>query len=144
MPVRTWVAVWTPNSGPRPDADSSGPHPHEPLDDWLRRELLAAYEPYGYTTRWPAIAIESVMQRLQAARHADGPPLTANVLWIREVTAFTLPGRYVYTSRRLLERCATESTERAPPYTALRNCHRRTLGIPTAVAHTFMRAVHTS
>jgi predicted Zn-dependent protease len=81
--------------------------PHEALDEWLRRELLAAFPPDGDTTRWPAIEVSRVMARLQSARR-NGPELVADILWISDVTAFTLPGRYIYISRRLLERCPSD------------------------------------
>jgi predicted Zn-dependent protease len=47
------------------------------------------------------------MARLESATKG-GSQLTADVLWVREIIAFTLPGRYVYISRRLLERCASD------------------------------------
>jgi predicted Zn-dependent protease len=93
--------------GTGPDTGPTQQHPHEPLDEWLRRELLSEYPAEGDTTRWPAAEVARVMARLESTRR-DGPQLTANVLWIREITAFTLPGRYVYISRRLLERCASD------------------------------------
>jgi predicted Zn-dependent protease len=47
------------------------------------------------------------MARLESATKG-GSQRTADVLWVREIIAFTLPGRYVYVSRRLLERCASD------------------------------------
>jgi hypothetical protein len=74
-----------------------------PFDEWLRAKLLDAY---GYEREnWALDRVRRVMERLARVRAAR-PPLTAEILWIREVTAFTAPGRYVYLSRRLLERCA--------------------------------------
>jgi hypothetical protein len=83
------------------------PRPHEPLDEWLRRELQAEYGPEGDVGRWPGTEVARVMGRLESVR-TSGPPLTADILWVREIIAFTLPGRFVYISRRLLERCASE------------------------------------
>jgi hypothetical protein len=80
---------------------------HEPLDVWLRRELQAEYGPEGDVGAWPGAEVTRVMARLESVR-TSGPPLTADILWVREVIAFTLPGRFVYISRRLLERCASD------------------------------------
>jgi predicted Zn-dependent protease len=93
-----------------PSGDAStGEQADEPIDAWIRRRLVAEYGPDGDTTIWPAADVSRVMATLQGARPAGAPPLEADVLWIPETTAFTLPGRYVYIARRLLERCASEA-----------------------------------
>jgi predicted Zn-dependent protease len=91
------------------DANGSDQRPDEPIDEWMRRRLLAEYGPDGDTTIWPAGDVARVMATLQAARPPGASPLLADVLWIPETTAFTLPGRYVYIARRLLERCASDA-----------------------------------
>lgn len=48
--------------------------------------------------------VRRVEERLQAGRPA-GRRLTVEVPWLQTVTAFTAPGRYVYISRGLFERC---------------------------------------
>jgi hypothetical protein len=56
---------------------------------------------------WALERIRRVEDRLQ-----DGLPsskrLTIEIPWLDVVTAFTLPGRYIYISRRLFERCADD------------------------------------
>jgi predicted Zn-dependent protease len=90
-----------------PDSGDGPPQPNQPLDEWLRRELQAEYGPEGDVGAWPGAEVARVMARLESVR-TSGPPLTADILWVREITAFTLPGRFVYISRRLLERCASD------------------------------------
>ena len=72
---------------------------------WLHRELTSAYA--VETEAWATERVSRVMARLNAAR-PHRAPLEAEILWIPECTAFTAPGRYVYISRRLLERCPSD------------------------------------
>jgi predicted Zn-dependent protease len=81
---------------------------HEPLDEWLRRDLIEEFGPEKEPVPWAADKVSRIMKRLSAVRTAGSPRLEAEILWVREVTAFTLPGHYVYISRRLLERCASD------------------------------------
>lgn len=74
-----------------------------PDDDygWIHDRLMAAFgaEREGW-------ALEQV-RRIDARLQADVPPaerLESVVLWIPEASAFTMPGRRVYISRRLMER----------------------------------------
>jgi Zn-dependent protease with chaperone function len=53
-------------------------------------------------------AVDRAMVALNAAR-APLPPMIAEVLWMQEPTAFTLFGRYIYISRRLIERCRSDA-----------------------------------
>jgi predicted Zn-dependent protease len=80
----------------------------EPLDEWLRRDLIQEFGPEKEPVPWAADKVSRIMKRLSAVRTAGSPRLEAEILWVREVTAFTLPGHFVYISRRLLERCASD------------------------------------
>lgn len=60
-------------------------------------------------TGWAPERVERVAARLQADRPEDAR-LVPIVLWIRIFTAFTVPGRYIYVARRLLERCADDES----------------------------------
>jgi Zn-dependent protease with chaperone function len=71
----------------------------------LHAELLEEFA--TETEAWVGERLERVMARLNAVR-TDGVPLTAHCLSIRECTAFTTPGPYVYISRRLLERLPSD------------------------------------
>ena len=64
-------------------------------DDWLRREVEREFvvERDG----WAAERVARVTQRL-------GCELETFIVWLADHTAFTLPGRTIYFSRRLLER----------------------------------------
>lgn len=48
------------------------------------------------------------MAELNAAR-APLPPMIGEVLWMSAPIAFTLPGPYVYLSRRFVERCVSDA-----------------------------------
>ena len=48
------------------------------------------------------------MAALNAAR-APSAPMTGEVLWASAPTAFTLPGPYVYITRRFIERCTSDA-----------------------------------
>jgi len=51
--------------------------------------------------------VRSAAARLQAYRRPD-ERFEVEIPWLREFTAFTAPGRYIYFSRRLLECCPYE------------------------------------
>jgi predicted Zn-dependent protease len=78
------------------------------VDEWLRNDLLAEFGPEKESVPWAADRVSRVMKRLLAVRPVGAPAIEAEILWVREVTAFTVPGRYVYISRRLIERCASD------------------------------------
>lgn len=68
---------------------------------WIHQRLVDAFD--AEREGW---ALEQV-RRIDARLQADVPPaerLETVVLWIPEANAFTMPGRHVYISRRLLER----------------------------------------
>ena len=73
--------------------------------DWLHKEMHDSVHFEDET--WAIDRITRVTDRLQAPR----PPsrkLVSEIPWLEVVTAFTAPGRYIYFSRRLYERCATD------------------------------------
>ena len=53
--------------------------------------------------------VRSAAARLQANR-PSAERFTVEVPWLDEFTAFTAPGRFIYFSRRLLERCPHEDS----------------------------------
>jgi predicted Zn-dependent protease len=76
------------------------------VGDWIHRELRSCshFEVDG----WAIERVRRVGERLQR----DRPPearLVVEVPWMDEMTAFVAPGRYIYFSRALLERCDDES-----------------------------------
>jgi hypothetical protein len=77
------------------------------IGTWLYREL----ERQGYmeTDGWAGECVRRVTERLQQGR-APEQRLETVVLWIPEPSAFTGPGRYLYFSRSLLERCPDDET----------------------------------
>lgn len=77
------------------------------LGDWLHEEIDKAVllERNGF---FPD-QVARVADRLQTNRSPDRR-LTVEIPWLRLFTAFTGPGRYIYFSRRLLERCPTDET----------------------------------
>ena len=84
--------------------------PEEEIGEEVRVRLVEAF---GLETEaWAIERVGRVMERLNAVRLACPEPgasphaLTAEILWLQEMSAFTLPGRNVYLSRRLLERAS--------------------------------------
>src|SRR5215510_14272046 len=51
--------------------------------------------------------VARAMVALNAAR-APLAPMVGEVLWLSPPTAFTLPGPYIYITRRLIERCRSD------------------------------------
>jgi predicted Zn-dependent protease len=75
--------------------------------NWLRGEIAknVFIEQNGFMPD----RVRRVAARLQHDRPA-GERLTVEVPWLRIFTAFTAPGRYIYFSRRVLERCPDDET----------------------------------
>jgi Zn-dependent protease with chaperone function len=71
----------------------------------LHDELLALSEPE--TAAWARERVDRVMTRFNAVR-PDGRPLVAEILRSPVPNAFAAPGRYVYITRRLLERLPSD------------------------------------
>lgn len=78
--------------------------PLEPVDafhEYLNETTVVDRDGWAYDLT------HRVAQRLQAG-DPEGGRLTPEVVWIERATAFTLPGRYVYFSRALLQRGLSE------------------------------------
>ena len=75
--------------------------PETPFDEWLRGQLVEAYGMERET--WAVDQVRRVIDKINSVRNRE-PQFTVEVLWLREMTAFTAPGRFIYISRRLLER----------------------------------------
>jgi hypothetical protein len=74
-------------------------------EDWIHSALVDAY---GVESEaWAEERTARVQARLQDHRPSERQ-LFVEILWIPEITAFTTDGQYIYLSRRLLERCATD------------------------------------
>ena len=73
--------------------------------DWLHTVIAdnAAIEQHGFMPE----RARAAAARLQGHRQSD-ERFTVEVTWLDEFTAFTAPGRFIYFSRRLLERCPHE------------------------------------
>jgi len=73
--------------------------------EWLHQQMLdsAHFE----TEVWAVDRVRRVEDRLQAGRTAS-ERLIVEIPWLQVITAFTAPGRYIYFSRRLYERCAID------------------------------------
>jgi hypothetical protein len=82
---------------PRPDV----PENDRDLPAWLHTVITGAYA--AEREGWALDMVRRVDARLQAGR----PPeerFESVILWIPELNAFTMPGRHLYLSRRLVER----------------------------------------
>jgi hypothetical protein len=73
--------------------------------EWLHDEMHKAIAFEEET--WALERVTRVDARLQAGR-LPSERLIVEIPWMEEVTAFTAPGRYIYFSRRLYERCYTD------------------------------------
>jgi predicted Zn-dependent protease len=71
----------------------------------LHQQLFDAA--YFESEPWAIDRIRRVVERLQAGR-PDCERMVIEIPWIDLVTAFTAPGRYIYISRRLYERCGSD------------------------------------
>lgn len=81
--------------------------PGEWFGEWLHARLAenAHFEQRGFMPD----RVRQAADRLQRSRRAE-ERYVAEVPWLDEFTAFTAPGRYIYFSRRLLERCPHEDS----------------------------------
>lgn len=77
----------------------------ESFGDWLHSEIAASthIEKNGFMPD----RVRVVAERLQADRPND-QRMQGVVPWLDSFSAFTAPGKYIYFSRRLLERCPHE------------------------------------
>ena len=76
-----------------------------PLDERMHAVLVRAYR--LAERDFSHACVERAMAALNRAR--SGAPLLGEVLWLAAPNAFTLPGRFVYISRRLIERCDSDA-----------------------------------
>ena len=79
--------------------------PRLEFTEWLHSELVREYA--AETEAWATERITRVMTRLNAER-MDAEPIEAVILWLPRSNAFTFAGKYVYISRRLLERLPSD------------------------------------
>jgi Peptidase family M48 len=77
------------------------------VGDWLHQEIVDTF--HIESEQWAVERVTRVAARLQAGR-SSSEVLEVVVPWIRPITAFTAPGRWIYVSRRLLERCPDDET----------------------------------
>jgi Zn-dependent protease with chaperone function len=77
-----------------------------PLSERLHAALMRDYRLPWRDFSHQAVA--RVMTALNAAR-APMPPMVGDVVWISAPIGFTLPGPYVYLSRRFIERCRSDA-----------------------------------
>ena len=74
--------------------------------EWLHDQMHEAV--HFETEVWALDRVRRVEERLQEGR-PETQRLIVEIPWLEVVTAFTAPGRYIYFSRRLYERCATDA-----------------------------------
>jgi len=82
---------------PRPDF----PENVADVPAWLHAVITGAYAAEG--EGWALDMVRRMDARLQANRLPE-ERFESVILWIPELNAFTMPGRYLYLSRRLVER----------------------------------------
>ena len=74
--------------------------------EWLHEQMHEAV--HFETEAWALDRVRHVEERLQEGR-PETQRLIVEIPWLEVVTAFTAPGRYIYFSRRLYERCGTDA-----------------------------------
>ena len=81
-------------------------HQKRPLGERLHSVFL---RPFGLRNRdFSHERVARAMAALNAAR-APSAPMIGEVLWLSPPIAFTLPGPYVYITRRFIERCTSDA-----------------------------------
>lgn len=90
---------------PEDDLSEQAFDPRIELAEWLHGELVREYA--GETEAWATERVARVMARLNAER-MDAEPKEGIILLLPRSRAFTTIGRYVYISRRLLERLPSD------------------------------------
>ena len=75
------------------------------VGEWVHARLMDAYG--AERAAWAIDRVRRVEERLQRGRPADARK-PVEILWIPEVSALRVAGRYVYVSRRLLERTTSD------------------------------------
>jgi Zn-dependent protease with chaperone function len=74
--------------------------------NWFHDELVTAYALERET--WAIEQARRIEWKLNRARRGK-PKLGIEVLWLNRMGAFTAPGKWIYISRRLLERCSSDA-----------------------------------
>jgi hypothetical protein len=92
---------------PTPEVVSRWSHTDLEAGEWLYTRLTD--EIFRERTGWAPERCERVVAQLEGDRPPENRVVPV-VLWMRPFTAFTAPGRYVYISRRLLERCPDDAS----------------------------------
>jgi hypothetical protein len=77
----------------------------EELGEWLHGRLM---EQFGLETENWAVERAGRAARALNSHRKHFRPLRAEILWTQEMTAFTAPGSYIYVSREILQRTATD------------------------------------
>jgi predicted Zn-dependent protease len=72
------------------------------VGEWLHQTITDTL--HLETEPWAVDQVNRVAARLQSGRQPEDQ-LEVLIPWIRAIIAFTAPGRWIYVSRRLLERC---------------------------------------
>jgi predicted Zn-dependent protease len=75
------------------------------LGEWLHKDLMGTFG--VETEQWAIERVSRAERQLQVYR-APHSRMSAEILWMAEPTAFTAPGRYVYITRELLQRAASD------------------------------------
>jgi len=76
-----------------------------PLGEQIHSILLGQF---GLASRdFSHERVARAMTALDAVR-TPLPPMVAEILWLPPPTAFTLPGQYIYITRRFIERCRSD------------------------------------
>lgn len=79
------------------------------LGDWMHGKLVEEYS--EETEAWAVERVARVTDRLNAVRAACpvpgacSYPLRTHILWVGQMNAFAAPGRWIYLTRELLQRC---------------------------------------
>jgi Zn-dependent protease with chaperone function len=79
------------------------------LGDWLHAKLAEEFS--EETEAWAVERVGRVTERLNAVRTACPVPgaapyaLRTHILWVGQMNAFAAPGRWIYLTRALLQRC---------------------------------------
>ena len=73
--------------------------------EWLHQQIQEAA--HFENEAWAIQRVRRVEERLQSNKEL-AERLVTEIPWLDVMTAFTAPGRYIYFSRRLYERCATD------------------------------------
>ncbi len=83
------------------------PDPRHEFSEWLHTELVTEFA--HESEPWAMERVQRVMAHLNDFRPGM-PPLECVILWVPPPVAFTLAGTYMYMSRTLLQRLASDDS----------------------------------